>query len=197
MSTLGRWRRLQWLGALALLIGTAGLVFAPNAWAHGNVPVEEDACARFLGSQIIHFSAYQPQHEEGAQYCSEIPKTGDTIVVVDLYNQRLREVPVSLQIIDPSASEGSQVLFSSEPKIYKHGVIEAKAPFDHSGAYKAIVTIFDGGEQIGSLNFLVEPDKTLAYISSGLMYAIFLALLGLLIGTPIWRLIQRVKARSG
>jgi len=193
MSSSGRWQRLHWLGALALLIAATGFGFAPKAWAHGNVPVEEDACARFLGTQIIHFSAYQPQHEKGAQYCNEIPKTGDTIVVVDLYNQRLREVPVSLQIIDPNASEESQVLFASKPKIYKHGVIEAKAPFSHSGAYKAVVTIFDGAEQTGSLNFSVEPDKTLAYISSGIIYVIFLGLLGLLIGMPIWRFVQRKR----
>ena len=193
MSSPGRRQRLWLVGIIALLVSAAWFGLTPKAWAHGNVPIEEDACARFLGRQIIHFSAYQPQHEKGAQYCNEIPNTGDTIVVVDLYNQRLREVPVSLKIIDPNAPEENQVLFASKPKIYKHGVIEASAPFDHSGLYRAVVTIFDGGEQSGSLDFRVEPDKTLAYVSSALMYAIFLGLLGLLIGTPIWRMIQRKR----
>jgi len=196
MCNLGRRQRLQLLGVIILLVSAAWFGSTSKAWAHGDMAIEEDACARFLGRQIIHFSAYQPQHEKGAQYCNEIPKVGDTIVVVDLYNQRLREVPVTLRIIDPNAPEENQVLFASKPKIYKHGVIEANAPFDHSGIYQAVVTIFDGGEQSGSLNFRVEPDKTLAYVSSALMYAIFLGLLGLLIGMPIWRMIQRRRERA-
>ena len=33
------------------------------AHAHGNVAIEEDPCVRRVGGSLVHFNAYQPQHE--------------------------------------------------------------------------------------------------------------------------------------
>ena len=51
----------------------AALLSPGIADAHGNVTMEEDICARRIGGNIVHFSAYQPQFEPKAQYCTEIP----------------------------------------------------------------------------------------------------------------------------
>ena len=53
--------------------------------------MEEDTCMRRMGdNSMVHLSAYQPQHEPGDQYCTEIPKEGETFLVVDLVDQALR-----------------------------------------------------------------------------------------------------------
>lgn len=191
------WRKLSVVSGkpsivFAALLAMCLAVLMPSAAnAHGSLPIEEDNCARFMGRNIIHFSAYQPQFDKAGHYCEEIPKTGDTIVVVDLYNQRLRQVPVTLKIIDPSASEVEKVLVSTQPKIYSHGVIEAAATFPHSGSYQAIVTIADGDHEERSITFEVEPSKVMTYVSRGIIYAIVLILMGLLIVRPIWNFVQR------
>jgi len=185
-------RGFSFLFAALLAIGAAFWPFE-DAKAHGKAPIDEDVCARFMGRNIIHFSAYQPQFDKAGHYCEEIPKAGETIVVVDLYNQRLRQVPVSLKIIDPNAEETEQVLVSTQPKIYSHGVIEAATNFSHSGVYEAIVTVNDGDEAQRSITFRVEPSKVMAYVSRGLIYGIVLILIGLLIVRPIWNMVQSRK----
>jgi len=179
---------------VAMMAMCIAALLPTEADAHGNLPIEEDTCARFMGRNIIHFSAYQPQFDKAGHYCDEIPKIGDTIVVVDLYNQRLRQVPVSLKIIDPSVPEVEQVLVSTQPKVYTHGVIEAETSFPHSGNYQAIVTIADGDAAERSFTIRVEPSKVMTYVSRGLIYAVMLILIGLLIVRPIWNFVQR---RSG
>ena len=183
--------------ACAALIAIGATIWpASGALAHGTTPIDEDNCARFMGRNIIHFSAYQPQFDKAGHYCDEIPKAGETIVVVDLYNQRLRQVPVSLTIIDPTAAETEQVLVATKPKVYTHGVIEAATNFSHSGDYKAIVTVADGDEAERSIIFRVEPSKVMTYVSRGVIYAVMLILIGLLIGRPIWNMVQNRKGAT-
>jgi len=176
---------------VAMMAMCIAALLPTEADAHGNLPIEEDTCARFMGRNIVHFSAYQPQFDKAGHYCDEIPKIGDTIVVVDLYNQRLRQVPVSLKIIDPSLSEVEQVLVSTQPKVYTHGVIEAETSFPHSGNYQAIITVADGDAEERIFTIRVEPSKVMTYVSRGLIYAIMLILIGLLIVRPIWNFVQR------
>ena len=190
------WRKQKKPPCVFVVACAVFLTFAVTVWpvaearAHGATPIDEDSCARFMGRNIIHFSAYQPQFDRAGHYCEEIPKAGETIVVVDLYNQRLRQVPVALKIIDPMAAETDQILIAMKPKVYTHGVIEAETNFTHSGVYEAIVTIMDGDQAERSIRFKVEPSKVMTYVSRGVIYAVMLILIGLLIGRPIWNMVQ-------
>jgi hypothetical protein len=182
--------------AAALLALCVTLWPGAQAYAHGSAPIDEDSCARFMGENIIHFSAYQPQFDKAGHYCEEIPRVGDTIVVVDLYNKRLRQVPVSLKIIDPSAAETEQVMVAIEPKVYIHGVIEAATSFPRSGTYKAIITVADGDEMQRSYTIRVEPSKLMSYVTAGLTYGVMMILLGFLIGRPLWNYVQNRRGAS-
>ena len=64
------------------------------AAAHGGADLEVDPCVRWVGESAVHFSTYQPQYELKAQYCTDIPQTGETFLVVDLVDPALRNVPV-------------------------------------------------------------------------------------------------------
>ena len=59
--------------------------------AHGKESLEEDSCVRRIGENMVHLSAYQPQYDIGAQYCTEIPKGGDTYLVVDCRSSHARD----------------------------------------------------------------------------------------------------------
>src|SRR5437899_8696303 len=69
-------------GLMAALIGLAVAFHAGAAAAHGKESLEEDSCVRRIGENMVHLSAYQPQYDATAQYCTEIPKGGDTYLVV-------------------------------------------------------------------------------------------------------------------
>jgi hypothetical protein len=86
----------------------AALLSPGVADAHGNVTMEEDICVRRIGGNMVHFSAYQPQFEPKAQYCTEIPEVGDTFLVVDLVDPGLRTMPVGVRIIRGQEGDGKE-----------------------------------------------------------------------------------------
>lgn len=131
---------IQGAATLCLLIG--GL-FPASAMAHGNVTLEEDICVRRIGGNMIHFSAYQPQYEPKAQYCTEIPEVGDTFLVVDLVDQSLRNLPLGVRIIrgqgEGGKEEDDQTVAYWKPVSHPDGVVRGEANLE-KGLYKLIIT---------------------------------------------------------
>lgn len=125
---------------LCLLIG--GL-FPASAMAHGNVTLEEDACMRRIGGNMVHFSAYQPQIEPKAQYCTEIPEGGDTFLVVDLVDQSLRNLPLGVRIVkgqgEGGKDEEDQTVAYWKPVSHPDGVVRGEAKLE-KGFYRLIIT---------------------------------------------------------
>jgi len=125
---------------ITLLVGAG---FSPNlAWAHGAVSLEDDICMRRMGGNMVHFSAYQPQFEPKAQYCTEIPDVGDTFLVVDLVDPSLRTMPVSVRIIKGPGGddkEEDQTIAYWQPASHPDGVVRGEANLE-KGLYKVIVT---------------------------------------------------------
>src|SRR5262249_40314153 len=132
-------RIVQGTATLCLLIG--GL-FPVSAMAHGNVTLDEDICMRRIGGNMIHFSAYQPQYEPKAQYCTEIPEGGDTFLVVDLVDKSLRSVPLSMRVVkgqgDSGAKEEDQTVAYWKPVSHPDGVVRGEAKLE-KGFYKLII----------------------------------------------------------
>ena len=86
------------VGTIWLFVST--VVLLPDfASGHGNVTVAQDICVREVGGSVVHFNAYQPQHEQRGQYCTEIPREGDTFLVVDLIDPGLRHRPVGVRVV--------------------------------------------------------------------------------------------------
>ena len=133
-------RIIQGAATLCLLIG--GL-FPVSVMAHGNVTLDEDICMRRIGGNMIHFSAYQPQHEPKAQYCTEIPEDGDTFLVVDLVDKSLRNVPLSVRIVkgqgEGGKDEEDQTVAYWKPVSHPDGVVRGEAKLE-KGFYRLIIT---------------------------------------------------------
>jgi len=126
-------------GTLLLL-----LVIALNpgaAVAHEGAELEVDPCVRWVGESAVHFSSYQPQHELKAQYCTDIPKTGETFLVVDLVDPALRNVPVGLQIVKGNGRNEAeaQTVADWRPSRHASGVISGETHLDE-GLYRVIIT---------------------------------------------------------
>jgi hypothetical protein len=135
-------RQIRCGGFLSLLL-LLTVAFSPGVVvAHGNVSIEEDTCVRRIGGNMVHFSAYQPQIEPKAQYCTDIPDVGDTFLVVDLVDPNLRTVPVGVKIIrgvNENEQDESKTVVYWKPVSHPDGVLRGEANLD-KGLYKLIIT---------------------------------------------------------
>ena len=125
---------------LALVLAAA--ISPGTAAAHGNVSIEDDTCVRRIGGNMVHFSAYQPQIEPKAQYCTEIPDVGDTFLVVDLVDPSLRNVPVGVKIIqgvNENEQDETKTVVYWKPASHPDGIVRGEAKLE-KGLYKLIIT---------------------------------------------------------
>ena len=127
-------RQVTQAGALILIAA----LYAGNAAAHGRESMEEDSCVRRIGENMVHLSAYQPQFDTSAQYCTEIPKVGDTYLVVDLIDPAMREMPIGMRVIKgTNRGRRNRLLRASElPSGRRH---QGKTSLDQ-GLYTVIIT---------------------------------------------------------
>jgi hypothetical protein len=111
-----------------VLILVAALYHPGDAAAHGSVSGEDDPCLRRVGERVIHFSAYQPQYELRDQYCTDIPKEGDTFIVIDLVDPALRTEPVGMRVMKGNGSNESedQIVADIRPSTHPDGVLRGE-----------------------------------------------------------------------
>lgn len=125
---------------MALYAGTAG--------AHGKVAMEEDNCMRRIGENMIHLSIYQPQVNEEGHYCTEIPKAGNAILVIDLVDPALREMPIGVKVMKGSKAGEGDTITNLHPAMYQDGVISTQSPLEQ-GKYLVSIT----AEGVPPLNY--------------------------------------------
>lgn len=129
------------LAALLAAAAVALLSLPRGASAHGGSPLEKDPCRGSAGGRLIHFSAYQPERNPTEEYCADVPETGSAILVVDLVDRALRDVPLALRL---ERADGS-LAFESPPRPYPDGVMNAKVEFESAGDYTVVVAFAAGG----------------------------------------------------
>lgn len=126
-----------------LVILTVIVAFNPGlVAAHGNVAIEEDICVRKVGGNTVHLSAYQPQIEPKAEYCTDIPDVGDTFLVVDLVDPGLRTLPIGVKIIrgvNENEQDEAKTVAYWKPVSHPDGILRGEARLE-KGLYKLIIT---------------------------------------------------------
>jgi hypothetical protein len=127
------------VGATGLLL-LAVLSQPGIAKAHGSVSGEDDPCLRRIGEQVVHFNAYQPQYQLREQYCTDIPKEGDTFLVVDLVDPALRNEPVGMRVVKGTGSkEGdNQIVADIRPSLHPDGILRGEVRLDE-GLYTVTI----------------------------------------------------------
>jgi hypothetical protein len=132
-------RQMIQTGSMVLLL--VPTLYPGAAAAHEGTDLEEDPCVRRVGESAVHFNAYQPQYELKAQYCTDIPKTGETFLVVDLVDPALRNMPVGLRIVKGNGSNEAeaQTVADWRPSHHPAGVVSGETTLDE-GLYRVIIT---------------------------------------------------------
>jgi hypothetical protein len=130
------------------IIVTAAL-YCGMAGAHGKVSIEEDICTRRLDDDsMVHLSAYQPQHEPSNQYCTEIPREGNTLLVVDLADQALRDIPVGIRVVRGTSEVDDETVAYLHPSYHPDGVMRGETSLD-----KGLYTVFITGEAVPPVRY--------------------------------------------
>lgn len=164
-----RWM-VPWLACAPLLV-------ASQAFGHGGGDVmgdwdAGDACTMVRGHYTVHFTAYQELvgsgmvpllHEVGSEqvkkefqsYCEGVPKTGKFSIAFDLYHEELRQLPISVQIVeaveaheDKADSGHSHVILSLPPTVYGDGSIRIDTEILRPGHYIARMKLEKAGPGI-------------------------------------------------
>ena len=110
------------------------------AAAHGGVSGEDDPCLRQVGERVVHFNAYQPQYQLKEQYCTDIPKEGETFLVVDLVDPALRDEPVGMRVVKGNGSKDTedQIVADIRPRTHPDGVLRGEVRLDE-GLYTVTI----------------------------------------------------------
>jgi hypothetical protein len=128
------------IGALGLLL-VAVLSHPDVAAAHGAVNGEDDPCLRRIGGQVVHFNAYQPQYQVKDQYCTDIPQSGDTFLVVDLVDPVLRNELVGMRVVKGNGSKEAddQIVADIRPSLHPDGILRGEVRLDE-GLYTVTIS---------------------------------------------------------
>ena len=127
------------IGALGLFL-VAVLSNPDVAVAHGAVNGEDDPCLRRIGEQVVHFNAYQPQYQVKDQYCTDIPQSGDTFLVVDLVDPALRNELVGMRVVKGNGSKETddQIVADIRPSTHPDGILRGEVKLDE-GLYTVTI----------------------------------------------------------
>jgi len=120
-------------------------IAATAALAHGDPTAGQDICERGEDPAKVHFNAYQFKPDPRMNFCNDIPKTGETTIVIDLVTKTLRNKPIAVKIYAVDEGGKKTSIFERQPKIYPQGMIETSVDFKKTGKYVAEVLI-EGNE---------------------------------------------------
>lgn len=159
---------INWRNAMAAVIGVlVSLAGAPSSHAQSGAGPEAmvmgNMCMVMFGYDMIHITATQPDRSR-AEYCSEIPSTGSTVMVFDIENPKFRDYPLELRIIrDPltpvsdTTDLAPLTVLYLPAKAYTKGTFNLQHDFNEAGHYIGLVTITreNGQKETGQFKFTV------------------------------------------
>lgn len=180
MIKQAKWAR-RTARAAASILALVAVFYSGAAAAHGKVAMEEDTCMRRLGdNSMVHLSAYQPQYEPSDQYCTDIPKGGNTFLVVDLVDPALRDIPIGMRIVKGTDEAEDETVSYVRPSYHPDGVIKGETSLD-----KGMYTVFITGEAVPPVRYeyplrveMINYAKTFRAAIGPLIAGLLLTLLG-------------------
>jgi hypothetical protein len=127
-----------------------GLLFSASLWAHGGAKgTDTDQCKFELEpDHWIHYTAYQPNAFPAEEFCANIPRENEALILVfDYQDQKYKDDTVEFEVT--KEPEGKRVFFLAGAK-HKKGTVELKLPngVPEPGNYLIHITLVpDQGER--------------------------------------------------
>ena len=167
-----------WLTAAALYVTALG------AWAHGGLSMEQDMCKLTVGPYMMHFAGYQ-EDAQRTEFCEDIPHKGPTIVVLDMVDPALRDMPVEFRIVRKTEGplDAAPVVYKLPAATYPRGTLMVRHDFMEDGDYVGLVYAGDAQQYNSVFPFAVgKPRGGMLYYVLGAVALVLLGLGGLALG---------------
>jgi len=129
-------------------------------------------CKLRVGPYMMHFTGYQPQSSPEVEFCEDIPRTGQTIIVLDYIDAKLRDMPVDVRIVRDTGNESNLdaiTVFHMPAALYPRGNVVVDHTFPEPGKFVGLVT---AGDYVSRFPFAVGTRGMHVIV----LYAIFGAL---------------------
>jgi len=133
-----------------VLLGAVAVLFSASVWAHGGAKgTDTDQCKFELEpDHWIHYTAYQPNAFPAEEFCADIPRDKEALILVfDYQDQKYKDDTVEFEVT--KEPEGTRVFFLQGAK-HKKGTVELKLPngVPEPGKYLIHITLVpDQGER--------------------------------------------------
>ncbi len=135
---------------IKLVLGALAMLFSASLWAHGGAKgTDTDQCKFELEKDHwIHYTAYQPNAFPAEEFCADIPREKEMLILVfDYQDQKYKDNTVEFEVT--KEPEGTRVFFMEGAK-HKKGTVELKLPngVPDAGQYLIHITLVpDQGER--------------------------------------------------
>ena len=144
------------------IISVCMLMFlSTQLWAHGGVASRGNQCRLTVGPYTINFSGYQPQNSKSEQFCDDLPVVGESIIVLDFIDKKLRNMTVNFRVIKADAAplgteEDGKVneaelaqtpIFEIPAKKYPMGMMNIEQMFTEKGHFVGYVIVENENEK--------------------------------------------------
>jgi len=137
------------------------LSLSSQLWAHGGVVSRGNQCRLLVGPYVINFSGYQPQNNQSELFCDDLPMVGESIIVLDFIDKKLRNMTVNFRVIKADAAplgtaEDGKVneaelaqtpIFEIPAKHYPMGMMNIEQDFTEKGHFVGYVIVEDENEK--------------------------------------------------
>jgi hypothetical protein len=133
-----------------ILLAAIAVLFSASVSAHGGAKgTDTDQCKFELEpDHWIHYTAYQPNAFPAEEFCANIPKENEALILVfDYQDQKYKNDTVEFEVT--KEPEGTRVFFLEKAK-HKKGTVELKMPngVPEPGNYLIHITLVpDQGER--------------------------------------------------
>ncbi len=146
--------------------------------AHGGKSPELDECIIALGKFTMHFSSYEPG--VGTQHCWTFPRPGAAIMVFDLLESAVRNIPLDVRLFelpkegDPDST--TRTLVHLRPRVYPSGTVLLKTKLESGRRYMAQVSMGAEKPAVFKRELSVGESSMLGYLISGFVVLILASL---------------------
>jgi len=143
--------------------------------AHGGAGRDGAPCVLRLGAWRMEVSLYQPATRDGELYCDVVPGFGATVMVFDVLDDALREMPVELRLVRGGSSSAALVnsgwddaalaaatVAQLPARTYPQGAMVLRREFADAGPYLALLRAAapGGGEWRAAFPVTVSSSAT-------------------------------------
>ena len=157
---------------------------ATGAWAHGGLSMDQDMCKLTVGPYMMHFAGYQ-EDAQRTEFCEDIPHNGPTVIVLDVVDLALRDLPIEFRIVRKTDGplEAAPEVFKLAPAVYPKGTVLIRHDFIDDGDYVGMVYAGADRKYASVFPFSVGNPRVPYWKDTlGLVALLLLAVAGLQVG---------------